>query len=76
MRCPHCQKEGKSVVMESRPLDGNVWRRRTCSKCFKTFVSCETAEPGMKMPTMTHSRHRLKDRKIKPEQYNVNWNNI
>jgi len=46
-----------------------------CALCFKTFVSCETAEPGMTMPAQTQSRHRLKDRKIKPEQHNVRWNN-
>jgi transcriptional regulator NrdR family protein len=73
MKCPHCNKEGKSTVLESRPHDGCVWRRRMCPLCIKTFVSRETAEPGMTMPTMTQSRHRLKDRKIKPEQYNVRW---
>ena len=73
MRCPHCNKEGKSTVLESRPYDGQVWRRRMCPKCLKTFVSCETASPDMKMPAQTQSKHRLKDRKIKPEQHNLRW---
>ena len=73
MKCPHCTRDGKSQVLESRPADGKVWRRRMCALCFKTYVSCETAEPGMTMPTQTQSRHRLKDRKIKPEDRNLNW---
>ena len=76
MKCPKCQKDGKSQVLESRPADGKVWRRRMCALCFKTFVSCETAEPGMTMPTQTQSRHRLMDRKIKPEQHNVRWSSL
>ena len=76
MKCPKCQKDGKSPVLESRTADGKVWRRRMCALCFKTFVSCETAEPGMTMPTQTQSRHRLKDRKIKPEQHNVRWSSL
>lgn len=75
MKCPKCQKDGKSQVLESRPADGQIWRRRMCGLCFNTFVSRETAEPGMTMPTQTQSRHRLKDRKIKPEQHNVRWSN-
>lgn len=74
MKCPKCERDGRSQVLESRPADGKVWRRRMCALCFKTYVSCETAEPGMTMPTQTQSRHRLKDRKIKPEQHNVRWN--
>ena len=76
MKCPKCEKDGKSQVLESRPADGKVWRRRMCALCFKTYVSCETAEPGMTMPTQTQSRHRLKDRKIKPEQHNVRWSRL
>jgi len=73
MKCPHCNRDGKSPVLESRPADGKVWRRRMCALCFKTYVSCETAEPGMTMPTQTQSRHRLKDRTPKPEDRNLNW---
>ena len=76
MKCPHCNRDGKSPVLESRPADGQVWRRRMCALCFKTYVSCETAEPGMTMPTQTQSRRRLKDRKIKPEQHTVRWSNL
>lgn len=76
MKCPRCQKEGKSPVLESRPADGQIWRRRMCGLCFNTYVSCEIADPGMTMPTKTQSRHRLKDRTTKPEQRNVRWNNI
>jgi hypothetical protein len=54
--------------MESRPCDGKVWRRRICSLCHKTFVSCETSSADMRMPKETHSRHRARDPKSKPGQ--------
>lgn len=73
MKCPKCQKDGHSQVLESRPANGQVWRRRMCKLCLKNFVSCETAEPGMKMPAITNSRHRLKDRKQKPGNFQLNW---
>ena len=76
MKCPKCQKDGHSQVLESRPANGQVWRRRFCKLCLKTFVSCETAEPGMKMPTITQSRRRLKDRLPKPEQRNKLWTDL
>ena len=68
MRCPHCNKDGKSTVLESRPAQGSTWRRRLCKLCFNTYVSCETAEPGMKMPPETQSKFRIKDKNLKPEQ--------
>lgn len=67
MKCPHCQKESKAKVLESRLWDGKMWRRRTCSLCFRSFVSVETTDSGLRMPAMAHSRHRLKDVKPKPE---------
>lgn len=68
MRCPHCHKEGRSKVLESRTWDGRVWRRRTCALCLTNFVSMELAEPGTRMPDETQSRHRAKDPKPKPEE--------
>lgn len=68
MRCPHCQKEGRSKVLESRVWDGKNWRRRTCALCLKNFVSTELAEPGMRMPNETQSKFRAKNPTPKPEE--------
>jgi transcriptional regulator NrdR family protein len=68
MKCPHCSASTKAKVMESRPHDGQVYRRRICGQCFKTFVSCEDAPSGLRMPNGTQSRHRITDRKPKPEE--------
>lgn len=68
MKCPLCQATARSKVLESRPHDGRVWRRRLCPTCCKTYVSSEYAEPGLKMPEATQSRHRITDPKPKPEQ--------
>ena len=58
MKCPKCERDGRSQVLESRPADGKVWRRRLCKLCHIVYVSCETAEPGMKMPPETQSKNR------------------
>lgn len=68
MRCPHCQKEGRSRVLESRTWDGKIWRRRTCPLCLKNFVSVELSEPGTRMPNETQSKFRIKDPTPKPEE--------
>jgi len=68
VKCPHCNKTTKAKVLESRPHDGFVYRRRACGGCFKTFVSSEEAVPGLKMPNETQSRYRVTDLKPKPEQ--------
>lgn len=67
MRCPHCQKESKAKVLESRSCDGRMWRRRACSLCFRNFVSVEMSEPDLRMPATANSWHRLKDVRPKPE---------
>lgn len=71
MKCPHCNGVVRSKVLESRPHEGCVWRRRLCTLCLKTFVSSEHADPGMKMPQATQSRHRITDPKPKPEEGGV-----
>lgn len=68
MKCPHCGKEGRSRVLESRPWDGAQWRRRTCGLCLQNYVSKEITEVGMRMPNETQSRFRAKDPTVKPGQ--------
>lgn len=68
MKCPHCNKAAKAKVLESRPHEGRIWRRRLCPLCHKTYVSSEHAEVDMKMPAATQSKHRITDPKPKPEQ--------
>jgi len=68
MNCPHCGKTTKSKVLESRPHDGQIFRRRSCGGCFKNYVSREEASVGLKMPAETQSKYRIKDLKPKPEQ--------
>lgn len=40
MKCPHCGAESSSVV-ESRPTDTSVRRRRLCGGCSKRFTTYE-----------------------------------
>lgn len=58
--CPHCGKTARGKVLESRPLGGEVWRRRMCNVCLKTFVTREASGAGLKMPALTDSKHRTR----------------
>ncbi len=64
MKCPHCGKEAASKVLESRQIDGAVWRLRSCRACFKTFVSSETTDLSLRMPYSSIMRRR--DEKAPP----------
>jgi transcriptional regulator NrdR family protein len=50
MKCPHCNKESKGKVIESRRVNGQVWRQRLCGFCLKTFISTETTSVDLKFP--------------------------
>jgi hypothetical protein len=58
VHCPHCEQPTRSRVLESRPHEGSVWRRRLCLRCQRVYVSAEHAPAGLRMPTLTSSRHR------------------
>lgn len=59
MQCPHCNKESKAKIQESRRVDGQIWRKRMCSMCFKTFHSVEITSADMKFPwTKIRNRYR------------------
>lgn len=68
MKCPHCGGDSRAKVLESRQHDGKFWRRRTCSLCFRNFMTVEVADLSLRMPAETQSKYRVIDRKPKPEQ--------
>ena len=45
MNCPKCNYH-KSAVVESRPHEGQVFRRRTCNMCNHLFKSVESSFAG------------------------------
>ncbi len=49
MNCPHCGHE-KSSVIETRRVDGEVWRQRRCHGCVRGFISRETTSLALRMP--------------------------
>lgn len=66
MNCPHCGVGGRQTVLETRTLDATIYRRRTCGGCGKTYVTEETAPPGLKMPNDVQKR---KKPRIEPEKF-------
>ena len=50
MKCPHCLKSGKCVVLETRTQPDEILRRRLCAKCGQTFVSKEVASSVFAIP--------------------------
>lgn len=74
MKCPHCDKESKAKVLESRKVNGEVWRNRFCNKCLKQFVSHETTSADLKFPwTALNRRKKLKQAEEKPVQQQNKW---
>lgn len=66
MKCPHCGKD-KSNVFESRKHNAEVWRRRLCQLCLKTFVTLETTSSTLKFPTELNGPGRQKARWVTPK---------
>lgn len=50
MKCPHCAKDSRALVLESRAHDENLYRRRQCGACGRTFVTEEVAHAEMRLP--------------------------
>ena len=51
MQCPHCLKESKGQVTQSRRDGSTIYRQRMCGLCLKAYYTQETAMPaGTKMP--------------------------
>ena len=65
MKCPHCGKD-KNNVYESRKKDSEVWRRRLCQICLKTFVTQETTSKTLKFPKELNGVARQTQARLKP----------
>lgn len=63
MRCPKCNAD-KSLVMETRRVEGSLWRRRCCRGCGRHYVTQEVA--AERMPS--RERERESDAR-KPSQF-------
>lgn len=48
MKCPFCDFEDTKVI-DSRPVDGKIRRRRECTKCMKRFTTYEIVEVPLLM---------------------------
>jgi transcriptional regulator NrdR family protein len=57
MKCPHCNKECNAIVLETRKLDGDLYRKRVCGACGNSFVSREYADASFKLPSRP-GRHK------------------
>jgi transcriptional regulator NrdR family protein len=58
VKCPHCGKDGKALVTETRNGIEATYRRRNCGHCGRAFVTYELAPPGLKMPPAHNNRER------------------
>jgi transcriptional regulator NrdR family protein len=63
MKCPHCNVECNALVLETRKLDGELFRKRVCGHCGRPFVSREYAEVGFKLPSRP-GRHKPANMRI------------
>lgn len=58
MTCEHLA----SRVLETRRLDGRIYRRRRCTACDAIYVTEEIATPDLRMPAELHAHVRAKTR--------------
>lgn len=49
MRCPFCGYEDDTKVIDSRPSEGKIRRRRECTRCGKRFTTYEVVEKPVLM---------------------------
>lgn len=61
MHCPHCNAK-KSVVLETRTIDGVLLRRRACRGCGKTYVTKEVSDASLQIPRR-RTREEREERK-------------
>lgn len=63
MTCPHCGY-GKTIVKDSRTIDGETYRARRCPACRKRFYTFEAVDDGngvMKMLQKYHNERRRRE---------------
>lgn len=65
MKCPHCTKECNAVVLETRKLDGDVYRKRVCGHCGNSFISREYSDVNFKLPSRP-GRNKRSNNRIEP----------
>ena len=55
MICPFCGYEDSKVI-DTRPMDMRIRRRRECTRCAKRFTTFETTEKPL---LMVHKKRRF-----------------
>jgi transcriptional regulator NrdR family protein len=66
MLCPKCN--GKSEVVDSRPYQGTIRRKRNCPKCKYNYRTLEQLEP--QEPPKPKPKPKPKKRVLKPRTKN------
>jgi len=56
MKCPHCDSEINSLILETRKNDVDIYRRRVCPDCSKSVVTREYADKDFKLPLQARIR--------------------
>lgn len=57
MTCPHCKADVKSPVVETRQHEGDIYRRRSCGNCGRSYITVETSPVGQRMPAAVVNGH-------------------
>jgi transcriptional repressor NrdR len=58
MKCPHCGTE-ESRVLDTRPIDNGIRRRRECEGCHRRFTTYE--QPASRLPLVVKSDGRREE---------------
>ena len=73
MKCPHCGKESKGLVLETRTRDGDLLRRRSCGHCGQTFVTREYVDAELKIPRLQRRKRETVSRAVDSKTLAQAW---
>lgn len=68
MKCPHCETEKKSGVLDTRLHGEDIARRRECSVCGERFWTRERVDTAIDINRLEGSENRRKTPERKPER--------
>ena len=66
MLCPKCN--GKSEVVDSRPYQGTIRRKRNCPKCKYSYRTLELLEPQEPPKPKPEPKPKTRKRVLKPKR--------
>lgn len=72
--CPHCAKDLRCIVLETRIQDEGVVRKRACGSCGNSFNTLEKVDVNVVMSRKRDDKrltYKLRDKRVKKNDTSV-----